>query len=42
MSQELFILAISAAITFGLQTAGFAVAFALQTETFYDVFGKVI
>jgi steroid 5-alpha reductase family enzyme len=41
MSQELTILGISAAITAGIQLSGFAVAFALQTEKFYDILGGV-
>ncbi len=40
MSQELSILSISAAITVGIQLLGFAAAYALQTETFYDIVGK--
>lgn len=39
MSQELSILGISGAITVGIQLAGFAVAYILQTEVFYDVLG---
>jgi steroid 5-alpha reductase family enzyme len=39
MSPELGILAISAAITAGIQFLGFLVAFQLQTEKFYDILG---
>lgn len=39
VSQELSILGISAAITAGIQFAGFLVAYCLQTEKFYDVLG---
>lgn len=42
MSQELTVLGISAAITAGIQLSGFAVAYALQTETFYDILGKLV
>lgn len=41
MSQELTVLGISAAITAGIQLSGFAVAYALQTETFYDILGGI-
>mmetsp|Transcript_19584 Transcript_19584/g.29335 ORF Transcript_19584/g.29335 Transcript_19584/m.29335 type:complete len:320 (-) Transcript_19584:203-1162(-) len=41
MSQELQVLAISAIITAGIQLCGFAVAFALKTETFYDILGGI-
>jgi len=41
VSQEISILGISAAITVGIQLFGFAVAFAMQTETFYDIFGGI-
>mmetsp|Transcript_2156 Transcript_2156/g.3270 ORF Transcript_2156/g.3270 Transcript_2156/m.3270 type:complete len:311 (-) Transcript_2156:1178-2110(-) len=39
MSPELGILGISAAITGGIQLAGFLVAYSLQTEKFYDILG---
>ena len=39
MSQELSVLGISAAITVGIQLTGFAFAYAMQTETFYDILG---
>jgi len=38
MSQG-FVYGISVAITLGIQLTGFAVAFLLQTETFYDILG---
>uniref|UniRef100_A0A6U3T666 Steroid 5-alpha reductase C-terminal domain-containing protein n=2 Tax=Ditylum brightwellii TaxID=49249 RepID=A0A6U3T666_9STRA len=38
MSQG-FVYAISVAVTFGIQLTGFAVAYLLQTETFYDILG---
>jgi len=41
MSQELTILGISAAVTAGIQVCGFAVAYALQTEKFYDILGGI-
>ena len=41
VSQELGILGISAAITAGIQLGGFVVAYALQTEKFYDVLGGI-
>mmetsp|Transcript_13957 Transcript_13957/g.20440 ORF Transcript_13957/g.20440 Transcript_13957/m.20440 type:complete len:301 (-) Transcript_13957:390-1292(-) len=41
MSQELNILGISAAVTFGFQFCGFLAAYALQTEMFYDIFGGI-
>jgi steroid 5-alpha reductase family enzyme len=41
VSQEVGILGISAAITAGIQLGGFAVAYALQTEKFYDVLGGI-
>ena len=41
MSPELGILGISAAITGGIQLAGFLVAYWLQTEKFYDVLGGI-
>lgn len=34
-----FVYGTCVAITFGIQLSGFAVAFALQTETFYDILG---
>jgi hypothetical protein len=40
VSQELMVLGISAAITLGIQLSGFAVAYWLQTEKFYDILGK--
>lgn len=39
MSQELTILGISAGITVAIQLCGFFVAYALQTEKFYDILG---
>ena len=36
-----FVYGTSATITFGIQLCGFAVAFALQTEVFYDVLGGI-
>lgn len=39
MQQEAQILAISAAITAGIQLGGFLVAYALKTEVFFDVLG---
>ncbi len=42
MSQELTVLGISAAITAGIQLSGFVVAYSLQTETFYDILGKLV
>lgn len=41
VSQELMVLGISAAITLGIQLSGFAVAYWLQTEKFYDILGGV-
>ena len=41
VSQELGILGISAAITAAIQLGGFAVAYAMQTEKFYDVLGGI-
>lgn len=40
MSKELSVLGISAAITAGIQLIGFVVAYALQTEKFYDILGE--
>lgn len=36
-----FVYGTSVAITFGIQFCGFAVAFALQTEIFYDILGGI-
>lgn len=41
VSQELGILGIAAAITGGIQGLGFLVAYALQTEKFYDILGGI-
>lgn len=41
VSQEASILAISAAITGGIQFTGFIVAYILQTEKFYDILGGI-
>lgn len=41
MSPEASILAISAAVTAGIQLTGFTVAYLLQTEVFYDVLGGI-
>lgn len=41
VSQELSILGISAAITGGIQLTGFLLAYALQTEKFYDILGGI-
>lgn len=41
MTQETSILAISAAITGGIQLTGFIIAYILQTEKFYDILGGV-
>jgi steroid 5-alpha reductase family enzyme len=41
VSQEIGILGISAGITAGIQFLGFLVAYALQTEKFYDVLGGI-
>mmetsp|Transcript_5243 Transcript_5243/g.10635 ORF Transcript_5243/g.10635 Transcript_5243/m.10635 type:complete len:315 (-) Transcript_5243:270-1214(-) len=41
MSQELTILGISAAVTAAIQLCGFGLAFALQTEKFYDILGGI-
>mmetsp|Transcript_135986 Transcript_135986/g.379002 ORF Transcript_135986/g.379002 Transcript_135986/m.379002 type:complete len:306 (+) Transcript_135986:56-973(+) len=38
---RLLVYAVSAAISLAIQLSGFAVAFALQTETFYDTLGGV-
>lgn len=38
---QLFVFAVSGAITLAIQLAGFAVSFALQTEVFYDILGGV-
>jgi len=38
---QLFVFLVSVAITLVIQVSGFAVAFALQTETFYDILGGV-
>lgn len=40
MSQQ-FVYAVSVAITALIQGGGFLVAYALQTETFYDILGGV-
>jgi steroid 5-alpha reductase family enzyme len=39
MTTQGFIYGISVAITFGIQTLGFIVAYTLRTETFYDILG---
>ncbi len=41
VSQEVGILGISAAITGGIQLLGFLVAYAMQTEKFYDILGGI-
>jgi steroid 5-alpha reductase family enzyme len=41
MVGQRFIYGIAAAITFGIQLIGFIVAYALRTETFYDMLGGV-
>lgn len=41
MTSQGFIYGTSVGITFGIQLTGFAVAYSLQTETFYDILGGV-
>lgn len=41
MTSQGFVYGTSVAITLGIQLSGFVVAYALQTETFYDILGGV-